>query len=108
MITSVSNQLAASPIAMDGLQQGYKQLEKISQDINQSFVPEKNKNNIEPVNDFKADKFEELNKPSLKSLESSLIGSVQTETQMQALLKVLQVEKQLFDNSIGKIFDIEA
>ena len=105
MITSVSNQLAASPIAMDGLQQGYKQLEKISQDINQSLVPEKNK---EPMNDFKSDKFEELNKPSLKSLESSLIGSVQNETQMQVLLKILQVEKQLFDNSIGKIFDIEA
>lgn len=95
-----NNSLNASAIAKNGLNNGYNQLTKQSQSIAESLIT--------PGQQPATVNYEALNQASAtppSSITNNLLNMQSTETQMQSLVKVLEVEKGLFDESLGKIFD---
>ncbi|MDX1351736.1 MAG: hypothetical protein R3254_01900 [Thiomicrorhabdus sp.] len=97
----------ASMIASNGLNHGAKQLNQISQSINQTLVAQNPvtqsvNQNLPP---YKEVNYDNLNNLPQNSLEDNLLGLNQTKTQMLALMKVLEVEQENVDASLGKIFD---
>ncbi len=87
-------------IAQQGIQQGFQQLSKQSSDIAQSIIPPEPESS-QPV----GFNFDALNEFPSESLENSLVNMQRTKFQIQSLAKVIEVEKQLFDDSLGRIFD---
>lgn len=101
-----NNHFMASNIASNGIKQGFNTLGDISQEINQTppnYQYDKN-NQSSPSVSGKVD-YEALNKVSSNSLETNIIDLNTTENQVKSLAKVLEVENNLFDDSMGKIFD---
>lgn len=100
--------LNATHLALNGLNNGYERLAQNTKSINQSLI---NQNKVEQnqasngtLNPPTAN-YSELNNPPQSSLADGLVGLVQNKTQMQSLLKIISIEKQLFDNDLGKVFD---
>ena len=94
-------------IANNGLSNGFNQLNQISQSINHSLLEQNTSSTKanQPLPPYSPANYDALNTPQNPSLENSLIGLTQTKTQMLSLIKVLEVEQENFDSSLGKIFD---
>lgn len=97
-----------------GLNKGYAHLNKAADNISQSLITNQDltqavtqSTTTNPTANPSGYR-DSLNAPTKASLEQSLVSSVQTKTQLQALLKLLEVEKALFDQSLGKLFDQRA
>jgi len=99
--------ISASSIAQNGIQKGFESLNQYSQQINSSTAiaqtsqikngPTESNNNIN---------YDLLNQlTDIPSLETNLIGIKSTELNIKSLVKVLEVENQLFDDTLGRIFD---
>ena len=97
----------ASMIASQGLNNGYNQLNKIAQSINHDLVEQNadinQLNQNLPV--YSPVDHDALNSFQNPSLENNLVELSQTKVQMLSLMKVLEVEQENFDSSLGKIFD---
>jgi len=94
---------SAGQIAEQGLDAGFKRLTQQSSDIAQSIITPDINENGPTTFDYSA-----LEQPTQSSLEDSLVNMHLNKTQMQSLIKVLEVEKQLFEDALGRIFDTKA
>lgn len=90
---------SAASIATNGINKGFHQLGTISHDIASSLTDNHTATQQATVN------YDALNKAPAKTLENSMLSMIGTENQIKSLVKVLEVENKLFDDSIGKIFD---
>ncbi|WEJ61537.1 hypothetical protein [Thiomicrorhabdus lithotrophica] len=90
---------SASSIATNGINKGFNQLSAISHDIANSLTDNNASTQKATVN------YDALNEVPKKTLESNILNMVGTENQIKSLVKVLEVENKLFDDSLGKIFD---
>jgi len=86
---------SASSIATNVINKGFNQLGAISHDIASSLTDTKQAT----VN------YDALHEAPTKTLENSMLSMIGTENQIKILVKVLEVENKLFDESLGKIFD---
>jgi len=90
---------SASSTATNGINKGFTQLGAISHDIASSLGDNNTLTKQATVN------YDALNDAPTKTLENSIINMIGTENQIRSLVKVLEVENKLFDESLGKIFD---
>lgn len=90
---------SASSIATNGLNKGFNQLGAISHDIANSLTDKNAPTQKVTIN------YDVLNEMPKKTIESSMLNMIGTENQIKSLVKVLEVENQLFDDSLGKIFN---
>lgn len=99
----VSSTSSAGQIAKQGLDAGFEKLTQQSSDIARSIIAP----DIEANNPTTFD-YSVLEQPTLSSLEDSLVNMHLNKTQMLSLIKVLEVENELFDDALGRIFDTKA
>ncbi|WP_029407580.1 hypothetical protein [Thiomicrorhabdus sp. Milos-T2] len=104
--TAQNNTFMASSIANNGIKEGFNKLGTISQELNRT-LPNYQLDNDKQTALSASNKvdYEALNKASSNSLETNMIGIHTTENHIKSLVKVLEVENNLFDDSMGKIFD---
>lgn len=95
----------ASSIAQNAFKQGEKALTAYSDNINASLKQQNAivKGESLPETQFNYQNF--LQAEPVPSVEQNLLGIHMTEKHMLSLLKVIETEKQTFDQSMGKIFD---
>ena len=90
---------SAASIATNGINKGFNQLGAISHDIASSLTDNNTSTQKATVN------YDTLNEMPKKTLESNMLNMIGTQNQIKSLVKVLEFENQLFDDSLGKIFD---
>ena len=90
---------SAASIATNGINKGFNQLGAISHDIASSLTDNNQPTQQATVN------YDALNEAPTKTLENKMLNMIGTENQIKSLVKVLEVENKLFDDSLGKIFD---
>lgn len=102
----------ANLTALNGLNNGSNQLNNIAQSINNQLIQQNPANSVAGSNQanpvlppYSPPNYSNLNTTQPATIEENIIGMTQTKTQMLSLMKVLEVEKENFDSSIGKIFD---
>jgi len=102
--------ISASSIAQNGIQKGFESLKQYSQQVNSSIVtPQPSQTKSTPAESNNNINYDLLNQlSSTPSLETSLIGIKSTELHIKGLVKVLEVENKLFDDTLGRIFDTKA
>lgn len=94
--------VSAGATAQQGINKGFDQLAHHSHNIASSIVEHKAEENGVEID------YEALNKLAPDSLEDSIVNMQRTKVQIQSLAKLLEVENQLFEDSLGRIFDTKA
>lgn len=97
-----NNALSAISITQQGISQGYERLAQHSLTITHSLINQAPAESLPPAK-LNYEALNQVQQPG--SLENGLLDMQRTETQILSLLKVIEVENQLFDNALGKIFD---
>lgn len=91
---------------LSGLKSYSEQLNEISNDINNNLINPQHNIETSTKEPFNLEtNLSVINKPTQRTLEQSLVDTVQTKTHIQALLKMLEIENELYDQSLGKIFN---
>jgi len=96
--------LSATSLAQQGINQGFDRLAEHSQSITHTLVENSVTDNPSSVVN-KGVNYDALNQLAPETLENSMVNMQQTKVQIQSLAKVIEVENQIIDKSLGKIFD---
>ena len=97
--------LNPTTIAQNGLNQGANRLGQISHEIASSIKHSQPTAAATETPAINASLLDEMNARPASSLEDNLVNLHLTKHQMLSLTKVLEVENQLFDDALGRIFD---